>query len=256
MFTLTKQQSTPKKAPKGKRLYAIGDVHGCYDEMIRLLGIIESDHASRNPKECIVVFLGDLIDRGPDSFRVIEHLVSTPPTFSQNYFLIGNHEEMFLRILNGDAELIKRWLTYGGRSCVESYGVNYEKTIGHSADTMQLMIKKKVPKAHVEFLGDLLESITFGNYVLVHAGVNPKKPLDEQKGRDMRWMREPFLSWKKKLDYRVIHGHTIESEITALPHRIGVDTGVYETGVLSAVRLEDHQIGLLNSDGLNELLSD
>lgn len=230
----------------GKRLYAIGDVHGCFDEMVRLLMLIENDHKSRPAKDCIIVFLGDLIDRGPHSSRVVEYLIKTPPRFASVYCLLGNHEEMFLRILKGEADLIEDWLAYGGRECVESYGLTAEQMLGQSNDAIQMMIRKRVPKAHIEFLAGCIESISFGDYLLVHAGIDPEKPIDEQDARQMRWIREPFLSHDKPLDMKVVHGHTITPDVEHLVHRIGVDTGAYAGGKLSAVRIEGTEVEVIS----------
>lgn len=226
----------------GKRLYAIGDVHGCFDEMIRLLDQIERDHQSRPSKECIIVFLGDLIDRGPNSREVLDYLIKSPPNFARIFWLIGNHEEMFLRILRGESELIESWMVYGGRECVESYGLTSEQMIGQTDDALQVMIRKRVPKSHIDFLARGVESIRFGDYLLVHAGVDPEKPVTDQDPRQMRWIREPFLSHDKPLGLMVVHGHTISDHVEVLPHRIGVDTGAYRGGALSAVRIEDNEV--------------
>jgi len=255
LLNLFKKKKREIRAPEGKRLYAIGDVHGCFNEMISLIEFIKKDNASRENKECIIVFLGDLIDRGPDSRKVLQYLLDKNIDFASVHCLLGNHEEMFLNILErDDDDYIPKWLVYGGASCVKSYGLDPDDFAGQSAATMQHMIKKNVPKTHINFVKSFVNNIAFGDYILVHAGVNPKRPLDKQSEREMRWIREPFLSWNKSLDYVVIHGHTIEKEVTKFNHRIGVDTGVYESGILSAVRLEDRQVGLLDSNGENRSL--
>lgn len=233
----------------GKRLYAIGDVHGCFSEMLDLLVAIEADHRSRPNKDCIIVFLGDLIDRGPDSSRVIEFLARGSIKFARPYFLLGNHEEMFLRILRGEANLIESWLEYGGRQCMESYGLSAEKISGQTEDAVLLMIRKRVPQSHIKLLELCVESIRFGDYLLVHAGVDPEKPIDDQDERQMRWIREPFLSYTKPLECMIVHGHTITPEVVQLPHRIGVDTGAYMNGKLSAVRIEDSELDIISVDG-------
>jgi len=238
-------------APEGQRLYAIGDVHGCFAQMVTLLEYIRVDNAQRSKKDCIIVFLGDLIDRGPNSRMVFDYLINKGPDFARVEYLMGNHEEMYLRILRGADELLPRWLKYGGSECIESYGLKPEDYTGHATSVILDIFASEVPQAHIDFVKGFKESFTFGDYFLVHAGVNPQKPIEKQKPEDMRWIREPFLNWKKPLSHRVVHGHTIENNIALHPHRIGVDTGVYESGILSAVRLEDKELGLINSEGLN-----
>lgn len=237
-----KKPDTVWRGSPGKRLYAIGDVHGCFDEMINLLVAIEEDHRSRPEKECVIVFLGDLIDRGPHSSRVVEFLIKSPPRFAKVFCLMGNHEEMFLRILRGEAGLIESWMAYGGRECVESYGVDPEQMIALTDDAIQVMIRKRVPQSHIDFLSQCVESIRFGDYLLVHAGVDPERPVLDQDPRQLRWIREPFLSHDKPLGLMVVHGHTVSDVVELMPHRIGVDTGAYRGGKLSAVRIEDDEV--------------
>lgn len=251
-----KSSASEWKGSPGKRLYAIGDVHGCFNEMMSLLAAIESDHAARPEKQCIIVFLGDLVDRGPHSSRVLEYLVRTPPQFATTYCLLGNHEEMMLRILRGESELIQSWLEYGGRECVESYGLMPEMLHGQTDEAVQLMFRKRVPDSHIELLSKCVESIRFGSYLLVHAGVDPDTPLDDQDGRQLRWIREPFLSHTKPLEAMIVHGHTISNEVVRLPHRIGVDTGAYQPGgKLSAVRIEDAEIEVLSAQNMASTVS-
>ena len=111
------------------------------------------------------------------------------------------------------------------------------------------MFRKRVPASHIELLDKCVESIRFGSYLLVHAGVDPDTPLDEQDGRKMRWIREPFLSHSKPLDCMIVHGHTISDDVVRLPHRIGVDTGAYQDGgKLSAIRIEDEEVEVISTE--------
>lgn len=244
-----KPQQLPSGSP-GKRLYAIGDVHGCYKEMCTLLELIEQDNTALEPKECIIVFLGDLIDRGPASQQVIEHLIVSPPKFASTYHIVGNHEEMFLRALLDEPTLIPQWLSYGGGSFVESYGLDPDSLKGLDPAFMQVVLKKYIPKEHIEFMQSMLECINFGDYFLVHAGVDPSLGRDEQDPRQLRWMREPFLSYDKPLGYMVVHGHTIIEHPIINVNRVSVDTGCYKTGVLTAAVIEDQKIRTLSTSSL------
>ena len=246
-----------KKANKfsgspGKRLYAVGDVHGCYDEMYDLISLIEKDNAALDPKDCIIVFLGDLIDRGPDSRAVLEYLITSPPEFAKTYCLKGNHEEMLLSVMRNEAERIPQWLTYGGKSFVESYGVDIDMLSSLDAYDMQHILRKYIPSSHLDFVDGMLDCISFEDYFLVHAGVDPEVSREDQEPKTMRWIREPFLSSKTKLGYRVVHGHTIESEPVFTQNRIGIDTGCYETGILSAIVIENEDIRVISTTGNTE----
>ncbi len=246
MIQFNRAKSKPKGAAD-QRLYAIGDVHGCLIEMVELLKKIEADHNSRVVKKCSIVFLGDLIDRGPSSKQVIDYLINYKPSFADIYVIIGNHEEMFLRAMGDESRLIPQWLKYGGNSCVKSYEIDIEDLQDLAPEKMRERILEKIPDTHFDFFDNLLESIQFGDYYLVHAGVDPAKKISNQNTHDMRWIREPFLSYKKALECVIVHGHTIEDTVTLRKHRIGVDTGAHKTGILSAVRLEDEDVSILST---------
>ena len=225
-------------APPGKRLYAIGDVHGCLDHLIGLMTLMKAHEANLPTAQTYIVFLGDLIDRGPDSAGVLDWVTKFSTDSEGCFTLLGNHEEMFLKALAGDHEALVPWLEYGGDETLRSYGVSND--ILFSGDPYQITIamQKRVPKAHKVFLESCLDSIDFGDYMLAHAGVDPKKALDAQDRRSLLWIREPFLSHAKPLAKMIVHGHTIEESVKRYPHRIAVDTGAYNGGTLSAVCLE------------------
>ena len=190
----SKKKSNQK--PKGKpneRVYAIGDIHGCYQEMVALIDMIHRDCAARKDKQTYLIFLGDLIDRGPDSRGVIEHLMRFPHEFATPLFIMGNHEEMMVRGLMGEPELLSGWLDHGGYSCAESYGVPRSYLQGQEPDAQEHVLRSAIPKSHAMFLKGFLESVQFGDYLFAHAGIRPGVPLDQQSGREMRWIRGPFL---------------------------------------------------------------
>lgn len=235
-----KPKYTSPKAPEGKRLYAIGDVHGCFDKLIALMEMIKADNDALPKKKTFIVFLGDLIDRGPDSAGVIEWAKNLSSRDKNCYFLMGNHEEMFVKAMKGDIDALDKWLVYGGEETLFSYGIDPHVIKNGDLDSILIAMKKKIPKAHISFMSNFLDSIEFGDYFLVHAGVDPALKLEEQHRDAFLWMREPFLSHKKPLEKMIVHGHTIEERVTRYQHRISVDTGAYNGGLLSAVCFEDN----------------
>lgn len=248
-FKHKKSHSVYKGSPN-KRLYAIGDVHGCYTQMRKLLALIEADFHQANEKknrESVIVFLGDLIDRGPNSKDVLEYLISSPPRFAKTYCLKGNHEEMLLKVLRDDPALIPQWLVYGGASCVESYRIDSQKLSTLEPDDMQIILRKYIPASHLNFIDDMHDCINFGDFFLVHAGVDIELSRDEQNPSTMRWIREPFLKSKKDLGYRVVHGHTITPKPDITINRIGIDTGCYDSGVLTALVIEDETLRYIST---------
>jgi len=218
------------------------------EELKALIGLIFADSAKKTKKETSIVLLGDLIDRGQDSRGVIEYWKSfTHPTV-KTYHLLGNHEEMFVRVMKGETHLLKSWVKYGGYQCLHSYGLDPDKLLLQDPDIALIAMKKHIPSSHIKFLETGYDKLEFGNYCLVHAGVDPAVPIAEQTTQALRWMREPFLSWKKPLDMKIIHGHTITKGIEIKSHRIGVDTGAYKSKVLSCVCIEDEKLSTLSTD--------
>ena len=195
--------------------------------------------AGRESRETILVFLGDLIDRGPDSAGVVERLRAYDPPFARTIFLTGNHEELMLRVLEGDTRPLQQWLKYGGAECVESYGVDVAELLGLPRREALDLLRSRVPAAHLTFLRDMKDSYRFGDYLFVHAGVRPGVSLDEQSRNDLRWIREPFLSHGQPHDLMIVHGHTIVDEVEEHGNRIAIDTGAYASGVLTALAIED-----------------
>ncbi|MEO0451726.1 MAG: metallophosphoesterase [Pseudomonadota bacterium] len=243
----TGKQNRPR-ARDGHRIYAIGDVHGCYDEMRRLLEVIEQDNQSRAPAKTFIIFLGDLIDRGPKSRQVLQYLIDTPPEFARMEVLKGNHEEMALQALLGDPILIPEWLKYGGFEFALSYGLEAETLNSHSPVEVQQLLCDAVPREHLEFLGTCVDWLRSGDYMFVHAGVRPGIPLDQQAGRDVRWIRAGFLDHTGSFGATIVHGHTISPSVEIKHNRIGLDTGAYKTGKLSAIRLEGQEWGVLSAE--------
>lgn len=236
-------------APPGKRCYAIGDVHGRADLLDLLLDRIRSDVSARPAAETFIVFLGDLIDRGPASAQVIKFLRTWRPDWTRTIFLLGNHEEAFLRALGGDLEVLRSWLGFGGEACARSYGVSFDAATTVSAETMLAALQRAVPAADRAFIEGFYDTFSFGDYVLVHAGLRPGVPIEEQAPADLRWIRSGFLDNDAPHAKLVVHGHSIVAEPEQRPNRIAIDTGAYRTGVLTAVRLEAGERAFLQVAG-------
>ena len=224
--------------PRGSRAYVVGDIHGRLDLLERLLDKIHADIAQRPSRKTLLVSVGDLIDRGPSSRQVVELLRTYRHEGVRAVFLLGNHEEVLLRVLEGDASLIPSWLRFGGAQCLESYGVDPLLLTGLSDDRIIDRVRQAVPRKHVEFLRSFVDTCRFGDYLFVHAGIRPGVELQEQRQKDLRWIREPFLADDTPHGFVVVHGHTITNEVEERPNRIGIDTGAFATGVLTAVAIE------------------
>jgi serine/threonine protein phosphatase 1 len=238
MFGLWQSRQDVPSGPKGQRAYVVGDIHGRLDLLEQLLADIHADLEQRPTRKALLVFLGDLIDRGPSSAQVVERLRMYRRAGVRTVFLLGNHEEVLLRILAGEAALIAKWRRFGGAQCLSSYGVDPE-AIGRLDDEAALAtVRNAVPREHVEFLQGFADTCRFGEYLFVHAGIRPGVPLEQQNQSDLRWIREPFLLDETNHGFVVVHGHTIASDVEERPNRIGIDTGAYATGLLTALVID------------------
>lgn len=241
--------SKAKGGPPNLRAYAVGDIHGRLDLLRDLLARIERDNATRSPARTYLVFLGDLVDRGPDSCGVIEHLIAHLPTFSRSIFLKGNHEEFLIRVLDGDEGMMIDWLAYGGYECCESYGLSKGWMLNVSASEIMERLQAAVPPSHRRFLEGMADSFRFGDYLFVHAGIRPGVPIQEQSGKDLRWIRDGFLDDRTDHGVVVVHGHTIVESPEEHPNRIALDTGAYRSGVLTAIGLEGRNRWFISARG-------
>lgn len=233
--------ASARSEPRGKggaRAYAVGDVHGCLDLLDRLLAKIEEDLSTNPVPEAFLVFVGDLVDRGPNSAGVVERLRRYSRPGLRTVFLTGNHEEYFLRVLACEPGVLDTWLGYGGKECVESYGLSVDQLITMPEGEALMMVRRTVPEEHRRFLKGFADTFRFGDYLFVHAGIRPGLGLEEQSRSDLRWIREPFLQDGGDHGFVVVHGHTIVDEVEERPNRIGIDTGAYRTGNLTALVLE------------------
>jgi serine/threonine protein phosphatase 1 len=204
-----------------KRIYAIGDIHGCYDKLCRLIDRIDI-RWSRDT----LVLLGDYIDRGPRSYEVLEYLIALKKEHPDTIFLKGNHEAMFLDFLSGTDTLT--YLYNGGQRTLDSY-YRYNMSAEHLT----------IPKEHLDFLNSLVLCHQTEDYIFAHAGVRSGIPLSEQVEKDLLWIREPFVGEPNDFEKTVVFGHTPFPEPLVQPGKIGIDTGAVYGNRLTCVRLPD-----------------
>jgi serine/threonine protein phosphatase 1 len=226
--------------PPGQRVYAIGDVHGCADQLRQLLRRIEEDHDRRPPAALSIILLGDLLNRGPDSARAISYAQDLVGS-GVGRLLKGNHEEMFVLAARGDRQAVRALISNGGTATLTSFGFTKEEIErGNYADLANLL-KARIPRDVVAFLDAGEDRIAIGDYLFVHAGIRPGVPLAEQRGADLRWIRNEFLDSQADHGAMIVHGHTIFESVVEQANRIGIDTGAFRTGVLTAIGLEGGQ---------------
>jgi serine/threonine protein phosphatase 1 len=220
--------------PEGVWLAAVGDVHGQYDHLTALLTRLERRASASSCSHKILIFLGDYIDRGLKSKQVVDRLTAGFPGF-ETHFLRGNHDETLLQFLD-DASVAEAWKNYGGLETLASYGVGRTRT-GDWKDT-QAEFTQKLPPNHLNFFRDLEMTFEIGSYLFVHAGLRPGIPLASQSAHDMMWIRDDFLHSRADFGHLVVHGHTPSVAPEVRSNRIGIDTGAYMTGVLTALELQ------------------
>jgi serine/threonine protein phosphatase 1 len=226
----------PPALPAGERVYAIGDIHGRLDLFDRLVASIEADDAARGPAATTIVLLGDLIDRGPESAGVIDSARALAKRRKVRA-LAGNHEEMFLKSFD-KLDVLRHFLRFGGRETLLSYPISHALYEQMSLEELQAYLPNLVPAEHLDFLADMEDCIAIGDYLFVHAGIRPGVAVADQKLADLRWIRETFLDDPRDHGSVVVHGHTICDEVEERPNRIGIDTGAFMSGRLTALGLE------------------
>lgn len=232
-------QATALKLPTmPSALYAVGDLHGCLD-LYRALETRILEDGAEIPGPKLIVVLGDVIDRGPDTARIIDHLVSPMPAGWQRLVLRGNHEDMMLKFLAAPEDHY-RWLDFGGHQTLLSYGLQPDSVCGFRlrANRVKQMVGAAIPKAHIAFLNQLPLSLEVGPFFLSHAGGNPQKPLAEQSSEDLMW-GSPMQ--EHDTDYIAVHGHILVPEAQVSGQRLNLDTGAYVSGILSGARLCSQQ---------------
>ncbi|WP_249138236.1 metallophosphoesterase family protein [Phenylobacterium montanum] len=235
----------------GQLIYVVGDVHGRFDLMLALLGKIVADSRERAlGRRPIVIFCGDYVDRGPDSAKVMEAVIQLRRRTDIDVRLLkGNHEQAMLDFLREPVEAAG-WLRFGGAETLASYGVALEGGLmAESLISARDQLLENMPAPHLHLLHTLELMLVVGAYAVVHAGVRPGVALEHQAEQDLLWIRDPFLDHDGAFDKIIVHGHTWAGpRPNREPHRIGVDTGAYQTGVLTAVRLDGPDVVFLQAE--------
>ena len=232
--------------PEGERVYAIGDIHGRRDCLDALIALIDVDNAARGKADTKLIFLGDLVDRGADSRGVVEramHIAKSPKTV----LLMGNHEEILIRAWEGDRKAAGLFHRVGGRETLLSYGVTEAEYDACDLGDLAELVAQHIPVEHVTFMRNFIDQWRCGDYLFVHAGIRPGVPLDEQSGSDMRWIRREFLDDPRDHGLMVVHGHSITEHVEERNNRIGIDTGAFASGRLTALGIEGTERWVLST---------
>ncbi|MHA1597301.1 MAG: metallophosphoesterase family protein [Alphaproteobacteria bacterium] len=233
-MTDTQHNKAPPTVPEGRRVYAIGDIHGRRDLLDELLARITDDAKARGGAENILVFLGDYVDRGPDARGVLDRLTGPMPDGFDAVFIKGNHEDMMLRFLAG-RDPSGTFLANGGTATLASY----DATADDPAFTL--------PDEHLYFLNELKLSHVVGDYLFVHAGIRPGVGIDDQSEVDLMWIRDEFFLSDETFEKCVVHGHSVTFEPEVRANRIGIDTGAWRSGILTCLVLEAAERRFLSS---------
>lgn len=234
--TPTLERSTPPSIGEGVRVYAIGDIHGRLDLFDRLMAQIEEDEAARPPLPRILILLGDLVDRGAQSAQMVDRAMELARGPGDVRFIKGNHEELLIAAARGHPQSAGFFRRIGGLETLASYGLTFAGELDD--DALADWMLNHISRDHIDFLDDFENMLEMEDYLFVHAGIRPRVPLGAQSPADLRWIRGEFLSHRKDHARMVIHGHSITAEVDVQPNRIGIDTGAWRSGHLTAIGLE------------------
>jgi len=232
------------RLPAGVRIYAIGDIHGRADLLADVLKRIDADMIKNPVSAAIEIFLGDYIDRGPESRQVLDQLVVRKRSH-KTVFLKGNHETFLTNFIT-DPTILRDWQRLGGLETLMSYGITTViKPNAFGQAQLATELDQALPESHRLFLADLKSSFTYGDYFFVHAGVRPGIPLAKQHEEDLLWIRDDFLLCEDDFTKFIVHGHTPVNQPDIRPNRINIDTGAYATGRLTCLILVDDVMQIL-----------
>jgi serine/threonine protein phosphatase 1 len=239
-----KKTRSAARTAQGTRIYAIGDVHGRPDLMQMMFDAIERREDELAVARTQIIMIGDIVDRGPNSREALQLLFDRQRQMPNLMTLLGNHEEMLLRSLRGDEAELRGWMTVGGAETVQSFGLEPLKP-GEDALPFVLALQKAVPRDWVDWMNAWPLMYQSGDYFFCHAGIKPGVPLTRQHRRDLLWAREGFMDDERWHGGVVVHGHTITETVEIRSNRIGLDTGAYRSGVLSAACFDGTDVDIL-----------
>ncbi|MGE3642815.1 MAG: metallophosphoesterase family protein [Beijerinckiaceae bacterium] len=232
--------------PKGKRIYAIGDIHGELQLLEDLIAQISADLLADPVLHAQFIFLGDYIDRGPQSSDVLAFMAEMNGE-SEVVCLRGNHEQILLNFLD-DPSVLDGWRLHGGLETLQSYGVQTDQAkAGHGYVEARDALLRRLPQSHIDFLESTRYSFTVGDYFFCHAGIDPQAPLSKQKPQDLMWIRQQFFAQQSRFEKMIVHGHTRVRAPDIRPNRINIDTGAYDTGILTCLVLEGQKMRFLST---------
>ena len=232
--------------PAGARVYAVGDVHGRLDLFTAIVEAIEADDRNRGQARTEIVLLGDLIDRGPDSAAVLRSARQWQERRKVR-ILAGNHEEMFLQSCTR-LDALGSFLRFGGYETVLSYPVDRIALQNADLATAQRLMCEAVPETDLEFIRGFEDWVAIGDYLFVHAGIRPGTPMEQQHTDDLHWIRQPFLNDTRDHGHVIVHGHSICPEAEIRGNRIGIDTGAFMSGRLTALGLEGTERWIIETE--------
>ncbi|MCK5872975.1 MAG: serine/threonine protein phosphatase [Methylococcales bacterium] len=232
----------------GQRIYCIGDIHGRYDLLQQLHDLILLD-ASNYHDSVSAVYIGDYIDRGPQSKQVVDYLLSNPLLDFNSIFLQGNHEQVLLEFLH-DPNSATAWFSFGGLSTLISYNIKITGIPSpQQLSSLQIELRENIPNTHIKFFQQLLPYYEKDGYYFVHAGVKPGVQLKKQRLEDMLWIRDKFLNSQRFHGKVIVHGHSITDAPDIHTNRIGIDTGAYDSNILTCLVLENDEKRFLSTTG-------
>jgi serine/threonine protein phosphatase 1 len=236
-------------APEGFTVYCIGDIHGRVDLLVDLQRRIDEDKARSRSGHTAEIYLGDYIDRGPDSARVVSRLIDRARE-TRAIFLRGNHEQMLLSFLEGDDDSLEQWRAVGGTATLRSYGVEASLLTRPAAPAdVRHSFNASLSPAHRSFYDLTGAYIRVGAYLAVHGGIRPRVKLEEQKTADLLGIRQDFLQYEGDFDFIVVHGHTPVAVPDLRHNRINIDTGAFATNRLTCLRIGSDGVSVLGARG-------
>ena len=226
-------------------LFAIGDIHGCLKQLISVQDKILNYPGFKKEND-LLIYIGDYIDRGPNSKGVIKQITKLQKDNIKSIFLMGNHEQIMIDFLFNKINNLEYWINLGADQTFKSYEIEVVEFIkdgfqDDNIEKLRLRLLEKMSKEDLEFFKNLKISYTAGDYLFVHAGIDPIKSLSKQSKKDILWSRaEKFFDKDFKFEKIIVHGHTPETEVVNFPYRINIDTGCFFSGKLSCVCLNDN----------------
>ena len=223
-------------APEGLTAYVVGDIHGRLDLLVEMHRKIDLDRDKDSSRRGVEIYLGDYIDRGPDSAGVIGCLLNRAQQ-AEAVFLRGNHEQLLLDFLGG-SDCWQEWKAVGAATTLASYGLDPEVLLGRApADSIRHALSRRLPPQHLEFFEATGSYVSIGPYLAVHAGLRPGISLENQRTADLLGIRRDFTEHAGDFGCIVVHGHTPVSSPDLRRNRINIDTGAYATNRLTCLKI-------------------